>query len=233
MAKKIPICVELAPCYNSNMDELISKKIDDFFSQFKHQSYKKGEILIRADDIPSGIFYLKEGLVKKYAISKKGDELIVNVFKPVSFFPMSWAINDSKNDYFYEAITELTIWKAPKDDALVFVKKNPDVLFDLLSRVYRGTDGMQTRMTYLMAGNAYARLITELLIQVKRFGEQSGNEIVCKTSEKDIASQSGMTRETVSREMKVLKDKGLLKFSKNILRVQNIQKLEDELSEGI
>ncbi len=215
------------------MDELISKKVEQFFTQYKQQKYKKGEILVRAGDDPTGIFYLKEGIVKKYAISRKGDEMIVNVFKSVSFFPMSWAINKTPNSYFYEALTNLNVHRAPEDDVNNFIKDEPDVMYDLLSRVYRGTEGMLTRMTYLMAGNANSRLITELIIQAKRFGTKQEKGIEVKTSEKDIAAQSGMTRETVSREMKVLKDKKLVTFSKNILLIHDMQKLEDQLGEGI
>ena len=215
------------------MDELISKKIDNFFTKHKPQSFKKGEILIRADDNPTGIFYLKEGIVKKYAISKKGDELTVNLFKPISFFPVSWAINGSSNSYFYEALTDLKVWKALPESVNEFIKTNPDVLYDLLSRVYKGTDGMLTRMTYLMAGNAYARLLTEIIIQAKRFGKKTDGGIEIKISEKDLASQSGMTRETVSREIKVLKDKGFASFNKNILVIRNIEELEKELLEGV
>ena len=58
------------------MDEVLASKIDAFFNKFKHQVYKKGEILIRADDNPSGIFYLKSGGVKEYCISKKGEEIV-------------------------------------------------------------------------------------------------------------------------------------------------------------
>lgn len=83
------------------MEEALVKKIDAFFTQFKYQKYKKGEILIRADDDPTGIFYLKKGTVKEYAISKKGDEVVVNIFKPASFFPMSWAINNTYNRYYF------------------------------------------------------------------------------------------------------------------------------------
>jgi len=205
------------------VDAKIQKKLDDFFKQFKHQKYKKGEILIRADDNPPGIFYLKSGYVKEYAISKKGDELVVNIFKPISFFPMSWAINSTPNMYFFEAVTDLEVWRVPKDKALEFIKINPDVLYDLLSRVYKGIDGLLIRMTYLMAGNAYARLITELIIFAKRFGTSY------HISEKDLAASSGMTRETVSREMKMLKNKGLVSFQKGKLLIKDINGLEGEL----
>lgn len=214
------------------MDESIAKKVDDFFTKYKQQTYKKGEVLVRADDDPIGIFYLKEGFVKQYAISKKGDELVINVFKPISFFPMSWAINQTKNDYFFEAVTDLVIWRAPREEVVSFVKDNPDVLFDLLRRVYKGTDGVLTRMAYLMSGNAYARLITELLIYARRFGKEQ-KMVGITISEKDLAAQSGMTRETASREMKILKDKGLIVLRGNNLVIKDVQSLESELHDGI
>lgn len=215
------------------MDEIIAEKVESFFRQYKHQQYKKGEILIRADNNPSGVFYLKEGFVKEYAISKKGDELVVNVFKPVAFFPMSWAITNRLNEYFYEAITDLNVWRAPRKEVITFIKSNPDVLFDLMSRVYIGTDGLLTRIVYLMSRNAHSRLIAGIIIHAKRFGKNGkNNSYKVVTSEKDIANQLGMTRETVSREMKVLKDKGFVTFSKNMLLIKNMDSLEDELSEG-
>ena len=75
------------------MNREVNQKLEVFFVQFKKQIYKKRELLIRTDEEPRGIFYLKRGRVKQYAISKKGDELVVNIFKPYTFFPMSWAIS--------------------------------------------------------------------------------------------------------------------------------------------
>lgn len=214
------------------MDNSIAKKIEGFFTKYKQQNYKKGEILIRADDDPSGVFFLKEGSVKEYAISKKGDEFVINVFKPISFFPMSWVINNSKNNYFFEAVTDLIIWRAPREEVVKFIKDNPDVLFDLVSRVYKGIDGVLTRMVFLMSGNAYARLITELLIYAERFGNGK-NHIEILISEKDLAAQSGMTRETVSREVKILKHKGLVILESNKLCIKDVRSLKAELSERV
>src|SRR6185436_4984928 len=117
------------------MNSDIAEKLERFFSQFKHQTYKKGEILLRVNDEPSGIFYLQTGTVKQYAISKKGEELIVNIFKPLAFFPMGLAINKTSNDYYYEALTDIAVYKAPKEKVVTFLKENPDVLYDLLSRI--------------------------------------------------------------------------------------------------
>ncbi len=214
------------------MDDVIAKKVDDFFAKYKKQHYKKGDLLIRAEDAPGGVFYLKKGYVKQYVISKKGDELVLNIYKPVSFFPMSWAINTTPNKFFFEAVDEVDVYKAPPADVVRFIKNNPDVLYNLLSRVYRGTEGMLTRMSYLMSGDAYGRLLAELLIYAKRFGT-GDKEIEVTVSEKELAAQAGMTRETVSREMKILKEKGILLFSRNTLVIPDLKKLEAELSDGV
>lgn len=218
--------------YNRGMTETsLASKIDAFFTQFKHQTYKMGEILVRADDNPPGIFYLKKGIVREYAISKKGDELVVNIFKPIAFFPMSWAINDTPNSYYFEAVSDIEVWKTPKEKTVEFIKNNPDILYDLLSRVYRGTDGLLMRMAYLMSGNAYTSLIAELLISAKRFGSKGKDGVIeVKLSGKDLATHAGMTRETVSRELAILKKKRLVGFNKGMITISNIQKLEDELA---
>lgn len=215
------------------MDKSLSTHVADFFKQYKHQLYQKGEILIRADDDPSGIFYLKKGTVKQYAISKKGEEIIINIFKSNTFFPMSWAINGTKNNYYFEAITDAEVYRAAKEDVIEFIQKNPDVSYNLLKRVYIGTDGLLARMVYLMSENAYDRLVIELLIHVKRFGKKNIQGLIeVPTSEIDLAARSGMTRETVSREMKKLKDKQLLTLTKNILVIKDLTQLEKELSIG-
>ncbi len=213
------------------MDEKIFRKIDNFFIQYKLQIYHKGEILIRADDDPSGIFYMKKGVVKEYAISKNGEELIVNLFKPPAFFPMSWALNGTPNKFFFEAVDQVEVYKAPKDEVIALVRKDPDILYDLMKRLYRGVDGLLMRTVYLMSGDAYHRLVAELLIFAKRFGvrnEMTG-EIICKVTERDLAAQAGLTRETISREMKLLKEKKLVLFKNAQLSIMNLSKLEDEL----
>lgn len=213
------------------MEASVKKKLDDFFKAYKNQKYRKGEILVRADDDPTGIFYLIDGVVRRYSISSAGEELTINIFKPISFFPMSWAINNTSSAHYFEAMTSVEVFRAPKEEVLKFIKENNDVMFDLISRIYHGLEGYMMRMEYLMAGNAKARLITELLIYARRFGKLKGGKIIIdlKVTEKDLASQSGMTRETVSREIQKLKKMGAIDFKSNQITINDLAKLEQLL----
>lgn len=214
------------------MDIHLQSKLDKFFSNYKKQKYGEKEILIRAEAQPAGVFYLTHGVVKMYAISSQGEELVINTFRPVSFFPMSWVLNDSLSHYYFESLTPTTVWKAPKEDFLSFLEKNPEILLDLVKRIYMGLEGYFSRMEYLMSGSAHTRLITEILIYAKRFGEKTDETVTInlKLTEKDLASQTGIARETVSRELTKLREKGLIIFRKNILIIKDLVKLEDELS---
>lgn len=216
------------------MDTDVADKVYRHFSQYPKRTYPKGQILVFADENPEHIFYLLKGRVRKYDVSYRGDEIIVNLFKPPAFFPMSWAINRAPNGYFYKTETETELHIIPADDALEFLKTNPDVMLDLLSRIYRGMDGLLGRVVHLMAGTAKSRLIYELIIECHRFGEQTkGAAYTLSLNEGDLAARSGLLRETISREMRKLKDQKLVAVSSKGIVVNDMEALERALGTEI
>src|SRR5581483_573042 len=147
-----------------------------------------------------------------------------------AFFPMSWAINRTPNNYFYKTETETRVHIVPADDALAFLKTNPDVMLDLLSRIYRGMDGLFGRMVHLMSGTARSRLIYELIIECRRFGNKTKDgRVKLDMSEVDLAARSGLSRETVSREIHKLKERGWVGITTNAIIVKDMAMLEKTL----
>jgi CRP-like cAMP-binding protein len=215
------------------MNPEVSKKISNFFEKYPVRSYKKGQILIHAGDEPESILNLVEGKVKQYDLSYLGEEVILNVFKPPAFFPMSYAVNKTPNDYFYEADSDLQLRKAPIEDVIKFIKVNSDVLYDLLSRVYRGADGLLGRMAHLMASTAKSRVMYELIIECRRFGKPDSNGYPVNLNESDIGARAGLSRETVSREMQKLKNDGLIVISGKHVTVPDLEKLEASLGKDL
>lgn len=211
------------------MTATVAQKIEQHFTGFPKRSYPKGQILIFADENPEYIYYITKGNVRQYDTSYRGDEVIVNIFKPPSFFPMSWAINRTPNKYFYKTGADTELHIVPADEALSFVKENPDVLFDLLSRVYKGMDGLLGRVVHLMSGSAKSRLLYELIIECHRFGEQiNDGSYTLEATEVELAARSGLSRETVSREMHKLKQERLVSVTKDGIRVKSVMALKNK-----
>lgn len=210
------------------------EKIQNFFSQYRLRKYSKGQILIMNGDEAQFVYHLEKGNVKQYDVTYRGDEIILNIFKPPAFFPMSLVINKGKNSYIYEADTDIEVRQAPAEDVLEFVKSNPDIIFDLLSRVYRGVDGLLGRLAYLMASSAKSRLIYELVIEAKRFGTMDNKGgCLLEISEKDLGSRAGLSRETVSREMAKLKKDELIQLSNQGMQIKNLAALEQKLGQEV
>lgn len=212
----------------------ITDTIDKFFSQYPKRSYPKGQILVFADESPEHIFYIVKGQVDKYDVNYRGEEIIINIFKPPAFFPMSWAINRTPNKYFYKTETATELHVVPAEDALEFLKQNPDVTLDLLGRLYRGLEGMYGRIVHLMSGTARSRVIYELIIECRRFGKQQPDGgYVLGANEVDLAARSGLSRETVSREISKLKSQGWLALDGKDLLVKDIVPLEQALGSEV
>lgn len=211
------------------MEESVRNKIEAFFSTYRVRHYPAGQILILNGDDTDYIYQLVEGRVKQYDVTYRGDEVIVNSFKPPAFFPMSLAINKVDNPYIYEAETAIDVRQVPAEDAIKFLKDHPDVLFDLLSRVYRGIDGLLVRMAHLMASSAKGRLMFELLIEGKRFGKkQPDGSCVLEMNEKSLGARAGLSRETVSREMSKLVRDGLVTVKPSQITIKDLMEFEEK-----
>lgn len=208
-----------------------TQEFEDFYKQFKIRSYKKGEMLIRADDDPQGIFCLTKGYVRQYTISKTGFELTLHILRPISYFPMVWAVNGTPNVYYFEALTPVEVGRAPRDEVVDFIKGKPVIIFELLSELIERYAETLTRMEHLVFSDAYRRVISVLLYIAKHFGEEHGKGIIVhhRFTQQDIATLVGVARETASNEMVKLEKKGLVKYVDHSMLFESMKKLELEL----
>lgn len=211
-----------------------TREFENFYKQFAVREYKKGEVLIRADDDPQGIFYLKKGYVRQYTISKTGFELTLHILRPVSYFPMVWAVNGTPNVYYFEALTPVEVGRAPRERVVSFIKDKPAIIFELLSELIEDYAESLTRIEHLVFSDAYRRVISVLLYITKHFGEKQDNGVIVhhRFTQQDIATLVGVARETASNEMVKLEKKGLVTYIDHAMLFESVDKLEAELNSG-
>jgi len=195
----------------------MQEKVKDFFGKFAVEEYRRGDIIIFAHMSLASVYYIESGTVIEYDIAAKGTRAILNTFEAKAFFPMSNVINNIETPYFFEAEGIVKLRKAPAEMVVHFVKQNPDVLYDLLQRIYQGTDDLLARLSEIMHGDAESRILQELEIIKKRFGIEAGVEgdlLLKRVSEIELAERTGLARETVSRTLQKLKTKDVIKVQK-------------------
>jgi len=199
------------------------QQLTDFFSQYRTQKYVAGAAILAPDTSPRSVYYIKQGLVRQYGNSIDGLELTLNQFKPGAFFPVGPLINNTPNKYYYQATAPTDILMAPASDTLAFLHAHPDVVFDLLQRIYIGLEGHFLRIEALLSGNAYYKTITHLILHARRFGPTQ------KITHSQLASLAGLSRETVTREISKLKKQRLVFYHQGTLAIPDLSLLEQEL----
>jgi CRP/FNR family cyclic AMP-dependent transcriptional regulator len=202
-----------------------------FFYSHTRTQHKKGDVLIRPEDDPNGIFLIEWGFVKAYTITKYGEENLLLVRGAGSIFPLIWAFTGEHRSVSYEAMEETSLWRVDKADYLDFLQKNPDVLPVILDMVIEAYRLQSERVMTLSYRTARERIMSFLLVAASSFGVEKNNivEITAPFRQIDIASSVNATRETTSRELSILKKRGLLTTVNGHLGIKDIEALKQLL----
>ena len=206
-------------------------KLKNFFLQFNALNYKKGEVMLRAGDLPQGIYYLKKGFAKLTSVSQEGKELTLVVYRAGDFFPVVWTFFGKRASiYSLATLTECQVIRAQREIFMDFIMNNTDVLLEVTKHIITRFQVALRRMEYLTFGKASAKVASILLICGRDFGRQINGqiEIQIPLTHKDIANLVGVTRETVSVELKKFDRRGLIDYNQKLIIIKNKEGLEKE-----
>jgi len=216
--------------------EILEKRLEEFFKSYNTISYQKNEIILRAEDIPQGVYYLKSGFVRLYTLSIDGKELNLTIFKPGSYFSLLWALFDLQNDYYFQTMSSVEVIRAPKDHFQSFLNVNKDIQDDLNRIVMSGYKNMMNRVERLIFDDASTKVASILLISARKFGnlhDTSDTIINVPLTHQEIANFAGLTRETTSIEMKKLEKSGHISKKHRTLVIHDMKRLEHGLDAEI
>src|SRR3982751_1584275 len=206
--------------------------VDFFRLQGVKQVYKKGDFIVRPGEGPPGIFYIYEGLVKAYDITKYEEENLLIIRKQDEIFPLIWAITGQEHAIIYQTLAPTTTWRISRKKFLEFIGNNPDALAPLLDMTMEMYRLHGERILNLEYRTVRERIISFLLTMCERFGSPVADGILIEVPlrHQDIASSVNATRETTSRELSALERKGLLANKQSFTLLKDIPALRKHLT---
>jgi len=207
------------------MDTDLLRKLNPFFAQYKPLVYKKGQIILRPENKLEHIYFIEKGFVKFYYLSEDGKELTFLIYKPGYLFPLLFAfLGDEQTRYYFEAYTPVVLRRAPRETFTELISTNNYLMFLLAQEVVKRWQELLNRMELLKLGTASQNVAYIINLCAEQFGQKNGNSIVIDLpmAHKDIASMVGLTRETVSIEMKKLETQNLIEYNRANIRIKNI-----------
>lgn len=183
-------------------------------------TFHKNDYIVRPGEFPPGIFYIVEGLVKAYDITRYGDENLLIFRKDHEVFPLIWAITGQERHVVYRALAPTTVYRVDRPAFMEFVHHEPDVIAPLMDMTIEMYRLHSERILNLEYRTVRERIISFLLTTAQRFGVETkdGLRLEVPLRHQDIASSVNASRETTSRELAIMERKGMIaKDSSRIL----------------
>jgi CRP-like cAMP-binding protein len=209
------------------------KSIVSHFSDGLLMHFLREETVINGLDEPEGIYLIKQGFVKAYSVSQKGQGKLLLIHGAGEFIPLPWALNGYyTTGLSYEAMSDVTILRASKDKLRAAMGNNAWLTNEVLNQAVNIIAVYTQRIQTLEFRSARGRIIAELLYLAERFGKHAGSEIVIDApiTHQDIADSINMNRETASRALELLFDEGLMGQKDHLFIVRDVTKLQAALS---
>ncbi len=183
------------------MDTKAQGKINSFFAKYPTIRFDRGQVLIRAGEIPKGIYFIVSGQVIKYDIANRGARMVVDYYRPGAVLPIERLSGVLENRFFYEAYRDATVKIAQVEDLKALVDDSPEVLRSVVADLAAKLTVAHRRSAHLMSGASFNLILFELIIQARVNGvRQENGEYSLDMHEDELAQRVGLTRETVNRE---------------------------------
>lgn len=185
--------------------------LDTFLKPYPISHYEKGTVIISQDTVPTGAYIIKKGVVKTYHVTARGEEKPIGFAIKNDIFPLGWIFGQlCQTQYAYEALKDSDVYTVPSDEFIAFLKHTPTTMFQVLERNISMMLCNHMRINALGQSKASDKVLYTIHCLALCYGHNLQDNIVeipLPLTQQDIANFTGLTRETVSVELKKLTSK--------------------------
>jgi len=194
---------------------------------YTSRSIEAGKTFLHEGESATHFFTVMEGTVKLFKLLCDGRRAVTGFLFPGDIFGIG---SEDKYNYSAETVTPVNLRRFPRRqlDRLYF--NSPGLESQLLKLVSRELTAAQDQIMLLGRMTAHERAASFLLALACR-QSRDGGWIELAMSRTDIADYLGLTTETVSRVLNVLKGSGCIVLAGNKVRIADAGALT-QLAEG-
>lgn len=207
-------CVSIVPIFNHLQPEQLS----EVMQVVKNRTFKKGEILYRAEDISDALYIVNKGKIKIYRLSDTGKEQLIRILNPGDFTGELALFQDttSEQEAYAEAMEDASICMIKRTDLQNLLIKYPSISLEILAEFSRRLE-ISEKQTARFATEETDTRIALFLAELVESDNANKNEmtVYLPMARKDLASYLGTTPETLSRQLKKFENKKLIKQENN------------------
>jgi len=209
---------------------LSDEDIERLAASLRYRHLKKGETLFRKGDEGNSLYIVRSGSIRIVLPSETGEEVSPAILSEGTFFGEMALLDGMPRSADAVALEASEVFALNRRDFLSFLLNNENAIqsiFSFLSMRLRKTDDLLEDVCFFNISTRLARRLVELAASYGR--QKEGEDIIqidLRLTQKDLASMVGVTRESINKEMKVLRERNLISTRENMIQILNLTRLK-------
>jgi CRP/FNR family transcriptional regulator len=196
-------CIESVPIF-SNLSPLEMIEISLITDAV---SYEKGQMVYMAVDEGGKLYVLNTGRIKISRININGKEQVIRILGPGEFMGELSLFGSKPLTDNAEVIEATTMCVIKGDKLKELMGKYSSIAFKVMDELSKRLENAENLIEVISLNSVEQRL-AQVLITLAGEGDQV--DLLMKKG--DLASQMGMSQETLSRKLTAFQDEGLIKL---------------------
>lgn len=219
-----PQILKSVPLFSSFNDAHLSQVL----TCVQHRSYPRGSFILRAGEETDALYIILSGRAKVLIPDEEGHEVILTVMGPHEFFGEMGLLDDLPRSASVETLEACEMLRLSKAGFINVLKDNFELAMLIIRNLVRRMRDADRKIESLALIDVYGR-VARLLIEMAQNVE--GKWIVEHAPPKqEIARMIGASREMVSRVVKDLHQKGLIRAEKRRIHILDKQSMQKRAS---
>ncbi len=193
--------------------DLPDKYIKLLSSYFKVIRVRKGEVVFYQYDESTDFYIVLEGKLQAYISNDEGEDLVLAVFKPGDFFGEMSLFDGKPRSATVEAKEDSVLGVLSRNKFIDILKQNSLIAIELLKIMVQRLREADRMIEALAFFDVSERLLIALVNLAKEEGEKTrdGGYRIRKRTHKELASLAGSSREAVTKALKALSFRKLIR----------------------
>lgn len=215
-----PVVLKSVPLFSAFTEQ----QLVTLLNYVQHRSYPRNVFVIQAGDETDSLYVILSGKVKVLIPDDQGREVILSVMGPHDFFGEMGILDDQPRSASVSTLEPCEMLRLSKAGFMNCLKENSDVAMLVIRNLVKRLREADRKIESLALIDVSGRVV-RLLVDMAQ--EVDGKLVVPRTPPKqEIARMIGASREMVSRVIKELQDKGLIRAERRSMVIldRNISK---------
>ncbi|MDH4164391.1 MAG: Crp/Fnr family transcriptional regulator [Nitrospirota bacterium] len=195
-------------------------QLKEIASRCKNVQFKKGSVVFHKTDMSTDLYIVNSGNLKAVLSDDEGDEMVLATFEKGAFFGELSLLDGKGRSATIVADKDSELAVLNKDMFLDLITKDPRIAIELMTTLVdrlRKADEMIESLAFQEVGE---RLVRSLMESASRDQKTVKGFLSCdKMTHKELAARIGSSREAVSKCMKALTTRGIVKESEGSLLI--------------